>query len=213
MREDQFDVVSVLDPAIDRIATGDLELAEYARTRDLSKLKFVEGKRPTLFRIREIPKATLFAYVETTDVDALKQYRAFLCGVMTVKNIVQNDGTTIDFFEPPKASAESEMMDPRSLTRFAASEVAEIGAVIYSHSFLARRIESCFLLPRSVREQLDVLTPPRAAANQSSRASSNGAPSSGAPGTTPNPSTTSNEPGESGSSSAVPTAASAAEAA
>jgi len=49
-----FKICSTQDPAIDKEATGEENLTKYSETHDIALLKFVEGKLPTIFHVKNI---------------------------------------------------------------------------------------------------------------------------------------------------------------
>ena len=49
-----YKTCSILDPSIDKEATGDENLVEFSKNHNMEVLKFKEGEHPTVFRIKNI---------------------------------------------------------------------------------------------------------------------------------------------------------------
>lgn len=62
-------VTTIDDPAIDQ---EKCDVVEYAKTRDISLLKFKEGQVPFLFKIEKIPASTLIRWNSLASPDALE---------------------------------------------------------------------------------------------------------------------------------------------
>lgn len=176
---DKFEVVSVLDPAIDHARMLDTKFVEYMHTRDISIVRpyFKEDVKPTIFHMREIPQDLWESYIEYGTIEEEKWRRAFLAGLVSIDNLHQRDGILLDKYTPAKRPEKDVAVD-EVLQRVSPAERLEIGRVVYTHSFLHPRIKRHFLLPLTCHEQLASFRFLRADANQSSPASSSDAASS-----------------------------------
>lgn len=167
MRAEHFKVVSVLDDAFDLTLS---ERLDYAGTRDLDayKHKFKPGSKPVFFHVREVPHALWESFVDAADTYPEKYRRAFMCGVEKVDNLPMADGVTLATWAPSTKNERSGsvILSDEDMALFAPCERAEIGSVIYNHSFLARRMQIVYLLPLSLQEPLVSLDARRAVQNQ-----------------------------------------------
>ena len=154
MRQERFSVVSVLDPAIDTERMTASAMREYLESRDMRKLEpFLKpGSKPTRYHVREVPHELWETFVMGGGSESERYRRAFMCGVERIDELYQNDGTTIANWTPSTDALG--VMRPEAVVRVSAQEREEIGAVVWYHSFLARRIEGCFRLPPSSRDLL-----------------------------------------------------------
>ncbi len=157
MRPERFQVVSVLDPAIDTESMTLAEMFEYAESRDF---KLVQHRvRPTMrlavYNVRAVPHALWQSYVDAVTTESERARRAFQCGVESVENLVGNDGVSVAKWSPTGKSAAGTILTEQELNeRFAPSEVLEIGSVIYKHSFFPRRTAPSFPLLSGYAEPL-----------------------------------------------------------
>lgn len=88
MSENPFKAIQVTtidDPAIDLDKSN---LVEYAKTRDMSNLKFKEGQVPYLFKIEKIPTSTLIRWNSLATPDALDG----MIFLATCKEYIDADG-------------------------------------------------------------------------------------------------------------------------
>ncbi len=213
MADENFTVVSVLDPGIDTKRMTTAAMRVYTTTRDADALKqfVVPGATVAEYRCREIPHTLWEGYVMAGASDAERLKRAFQCGVTNVKHLRQRDGSTVPSWDPPQVNG---VMADESLGRFSAAVRAEIGQVIWQRSFLAPMTVPIYLLPDTVlaclagREFLPVESSPNSPETSSDEASSGLA---AAEPTQATPSTTGNETATCGDGSAAPTDATAAE--
>lgn len=177
MRDQKFRAVSVLDPSLNMSVK---ETVEYVQTRDFGLLKFHAGEKPTVYHVTEVPHGLWEEYVAATDNPHERYRRAFQCGVERVENLVQGDGVAIPSWTPAGRHPRLQVtvMTDEECQLFAPHEREEIGAVIYQHSFLARRINLTFQLPPSLAEVLPLRTYRPAESSQSTaEGQSNGAQS------------------------------------
>lgn len=157
MRAEKFDTICSSDPEIDTTKIDDSVFADYLRDRaslDTIRHAFTPAG-PTIYTIREIPHS-LWDWVDEPDSDALKYKRAFMAGVACATNVMQSNGTRLGSVGGTKAirsgTSQVDMMQESDLVYFSPAERLEIGSVAYTHSFLHRKIGSCFRLPpRSLR--------------------------------------------------------------
>jgi hypothetical protein len=78
-------VTTIDDPSID---LDNSNLIEYAKTRDISHLKFREGQVPYLFKIEKIPTSTLIRWSNLATPDALDG----MIFLATCKEYTDSDG-------------------------------------------------------------------------------------------------------------------------
>ncbi len=178
---EKFEVVSVLDPAIDTARMPAKEMLAYVNKRDMSTVRpyFKGGALPTIFHMREIPHDLWESYVAGAINDDDAYRRAFLAGLECIENLYQRDGVVLPRYDAPREPGR-DVAANEVCQRVSPSERAEIGRVVYMHSFLHPRIERTFLLPPTVHEQLVERAFLPAVANPSSPASSSDAASSAA---------------------------------
>jgi hypothetical protein len=174
MRDQKFRVVSVLDPALNLSVP---ETFEYIAKRDFALLKFHPGEKATVFHVTEVPHGLWEEYVAATDNVHERSRRAFQAGVERVENLVQPDGVALPSWAPnyrhPRLSIP--MLSDEEAQLFSPQEREEIGAVVYQHSFLARRIKLSFQLPPSLVELLPLRTyRPAESSRSTAEAPSNG---------------------------------------
>ncbi len=210
MADENFTVVSVLDPGIDTERMPRAEMSAYLATRDIDKLRpyIKPGATVTEYRCREVPHALWEPYVMAPPSDAERLKRAFQCGVTNVKHLRQRDGTTVPSWDPPQAHGG---MADESLGRFSAAVRAEIGQVIWQRSFLAPLTVPTYLLPDTVHACLVERAFLPAASSPSSPETSSAEVSSASGATQGAPSTTESATATCGDGSAAPMDATAAE--
>lgn len=210
MKEERFRIVSVNDPAIDTERMPIETMLKYIETRDEKLIApFMRaGEQPTWFHIREIPRRLMTRFVQSASaVPSMRNEHAFRAGVTVVENVHQDDGPFLTSWELPRTN--DDVVTEETLEqRFSPSEVDEIGAVIWNHSFLARRMRRTYQLPHTSREVLSGRAFLPADANPSLPATSSAEAS---PAPSPAPEKTETASSASADSSASPTAATAAE--
>lgn len=174
MKQEQFRIVSVNDPAIDTERMPLETMVKYIETRDEKLvLPFIRpGGQPTWFHIREIPRRLMTRFVQSAAaVESMRNEHAFRAGVLTVENLHQEDGPVRSSWKAPRT--EDDVIPEDVLEqRFSPSEVDEVGAVVWNHSFLARRMRRTYRLPHTSREALSVRDFLPADANRKSQATS-----------------------------------------
>lgn len=172
-RDQEMRVVSVNDPAIDALSMTIDEMVEYRDKRDIKLIeRFVRpGEKPAIFHITEVPRKIWTRYVMSAGTEAERFERCFLAGVRRVENLRQDDGTTMPVYELPREQ-NSLAAREETLDRFWPSDVLEIGAVVWAHSFLAPGTRRSYPLPLMCLEALAAREFRRAAASPTSRATS-----------------------------------------
>lgn len=158
MRPATFKAICLIDPNFDTEKLTAEQMIKHIETRDFSIIdgKWVDGQRPTIFHVQEVPHHLWESYVEQGVNEAEKFSNAFKAGVFLVENVVCDDGVSLTKWEPQSKSKHGVRvpMTAEESKRFSPAERLEIGAVVYQHSFLARRIEVTFPLPSSVHARL-----------------------------------------------------------
>lgn len=154
-REEKLKTVSVMDPAIDVKRMGLTLLNKFLVTRDIKLIEpfYIPGERPTIYHLREVPEYLWESFVQDGANDSDKHKRAFMCCLVTVENLHQPDGPSLEDVDLPRPGRE--VMSQETLVRFRAQYREEIGAVAYQHSFFDRRTLDCFLLPPSLGGPLE----------------------------------------------------------
>lgn len=162
MRTETFKTISVNDPFLDTTQVSIEDAFAFVKERDFKLVdgKWARGEKPTIFHVREVPNRLWETYVMAvggTDEEALPERfrRAFECGVFRVENLVGADGVSVDWEPSTKTGEYGALMSREECySRFSKNERAEIGSVIYAHSFLHRKIALCCRLPAFVLELL-----------------------------------------------------------
>lgn len=131
-----FECVRWYDPAI-LIEDDGKVVVEYAQHRDMKTLRFVDAAvaKPMIFVCRRLTVPQRREVTSAPD-DAEERRRAFLYGVVAVKNYLEDSGDYITV--SPKRQNEGGKMDEDELDRFGETDVQEIGLVVRGQSFLAR---------------------------------------------------------------------------
>jgi hypothetical protein len=160
MRAERFETVCSFDPGIDTRLLTALTMGQFTEDRDITKIRhaFRSDEPPTIYGIREIPQPLWKSYVMGVSSDELRFERAFQVGVYEVKNLYQKDGVRLEHWKGGATKdvlgQQLEVISDAELQSFSPADVQEIGAVAYFHSFLHRRIKSCFQQPRTCRQIL-----------------------------------------------------------
>lgn len=159
MRPERFKVISVDDEAIDTESMSSDVMIEYVKKRDINLLtRYIKpGSRPTVYHVKAVPHSMWQSFVMAGgDHDDIRCRRAFMCGVEEVEGLISNDGTQVNL-KPEHHNAQAggkAFTDEEVNKRFAPSEVLEIGAVIFRHSFLPLRKSVTWHLPSLCAERL-----------------------------------------------------------
>ncbi len=162
MRLETITTVCSFDPEIDKSKISLEDFTDYLNKRDdIGRIRHAfKPSGPTEFTIREIPHELWEAFVERGDTDAEKYRRAFMCGVSSVRNLYQTNGTRLAEWSGSDtqtiAGKQYEMLAPADLALFPPTERQEIGMVAYAHSGFHRRIDDCFQLPPMSHRRLAV---------------------------------------------------------
>jgi len=162
---EKFETVSIHDPAIDLDATDPRALREFAETRDMGKLVFRKDAKPCRYVLGEISHRLMSMWVMGAVTEHEQALRAFQCGLLSVSNHRQDDGTWLESWDPPRDKAGA--VEDRALERFAPVVLAEIGGVALRRSFFGPTIRHGYVLPPLSAALLGEQTVRRAAASQS----------------------------------------------
>lgn len=138
-------IVSVSDAAIDWLEMAG-DAVEYLRTRDENLLKFVPGKEPTWFYLRDISTTTFMKYVGTPKQDDEKFLRAFSMGVAKIENLVTRDGDAKRVVEPE--GARGAHFTDEQIDAVFPDYVREIGMVAFERSRLGKARAAASPLPQ-----------------------------------------------------------------
>lgn len=174
MKQEQFRIVSVLDPAIDTENMPMETMQRYIETRDEKLITpyIRPGGLPTWFHIREIPRRLMTRFVQSAaGVESMRNDHAFRAGVVLVENVHQEDGPHLVSWKPPRTK-DDVLPEDVVEQRFSPAEVDEVGCVIWHHSFLARKMRRTFPLPHTSLEALSARVFLRVAASPSLPATS-----------------------------------------
>lgn len=164
IRAASFEAVCSFDPEIDTKKVPIEAMQTYVTTRSEAALAAIRPAfsrtGPTIYRVREIPRSA-FSWVDEGATPEEKWRRAFMVGVESVTGIYQSSGSQLQAAwqgsesTPVLGGQTIRTMTPEDLqTYFTPAEWQEIGSVAYTHSFLPRRIASCFRLPPSLLRRL-----------------------------------------------------------
>lgn len=163
-----LDVVSVLDPALDR-ERMDVEL--YAETRDPSLIREVPGLAAVRFRIAPLT-STQFAHCDSASNVGMQIVTAFMFAVREVQNHPSR-GVTLrpDRRIPNGLGGEIAVLDDRTIEQIRAAygvaAIYEIGSVAYERALLSGNAWGGawlrYTLPLSSRDALDRIERHRAA--------------------------------------------------
>lgn len=140
-----FETVSIHDPAIDLEATTPRALREFAETRDMKKIVFRKDVKPCRYTLKEISHSMMNGWVMAVEADQAQATRAFQCGVMSVTNYPQEDGSRVESWSPPRDKADA--IEDKWLERFPLVVLAEIGGVALRRSFFGPTITHGYVLP------------------------------------------------------------------
>lgn len=157
-----FPVVLTVDPAVDTEAMGSIDvLLDYVKSRDFAKIApyLKPGSKPMVFNLRRCARSQV-TYIQAATSAFDRQTRAFACCVAEIENFVTPDGAVVDKWRPASANP-SRPDQPITLTNdeldlFSPNEIAEIGAVAETRSFLAPRYAPRFVLPPGLVDTLTV---------------------------------------------------------
>jgi hypothetical protein len=171
--------VRMYDPAVDESIDGD-QLAEFAKTRDMQKLRFIPGKDPVFYHVGLIDASLFTDYVQAAETETERFRRAFQCGVERVDNFRAQTGEHFTSWQPSgtqrTADGSHRMMDRKELAMFAPADQLEIGSVAYWRCFLPHDIGPYFRVPQSSVVAWGALASLRADSTQAAAAPSSDAP-------------------------------------
>ncbi len=137
MHTKPFELYSLADSAVDIDAMGVVVCGDYMRQREPALLKFVPGKKPTVFVCSDIPASVFSRYVMAGDTDVERNRRAFQAGVIKVRNLVSRiDGEKRAEVEPEDAVQlrDRKIWADDRLDLFAPVYQQEIGSVLLMRS-------------------------------------------------------------------------------
>ena len=215
MRTDTLQVICTFDPALDTERMTVEDMNAYIKTRDRQHVKLRPSAHPTVYVVREIPRAIMFDYVMVAAEESSRAARAFMAGVESVRDLYQDDGVRLDTFRGTgtmdAGSRKIETFSARELERFSPAEVMEVGAAAWYHSFLPRRIDDGLRAPLTSYDLWTRLPFRDAAVNQTSAETSSCDTSAPAERTEPTPgeTETSSDTNGGGSDSHTPATAAA----
>lgn len=150
-------LVSACDPAIDFVGMG-RGLAEYMKHREFERLKFHEGKTPTVFETSRLDAEVMQRFVKTEPTTSGQYREAFRYGVAKVTNYHDDQGqlhaevTPSDSIKLPGTTVAR--FGDEELFQFAPVDVEEIGHIIFTRSFLRPGSAVCFHPPHLLRAAL-----------------------------------------------------------
>lgn len=154
MRAATFKAVSVIDPALDTEAITEDDMVRYFQMRDFAIVdgKWKPGQKPTIYHLREVPHDLWESFVMRGENESEQFAYAFRAGVVKAENVYGADGVAVALWEPAKKGTNA--ITAKEAERFSPAERAEIGSVVFQHSFLPLRTECIYRLPSSVAAHL-----------------------------------------------------------
>jgi hypothetical protein len=189
MRAEQFRLISVIDEAIDTASMPIDTMIRYHDSRDIALIEpyIKPTPKPTIYHVRVVPHSLWQSYVMGGgDSKEIRHRRAFMCGVERVENLYGRDGIATSWAPTRRLSEKLTIMtEDECNERFFPYEVEEIGAVIFSHSFLPLRMQLQFPLPSLCVEALVARPFLSAAPNQSDASTKTSEPHSNGTGPLP----------------------------
>lgn len=161
MAEKSITTVSILDPAIDWIATPQEDVRRFVNEEreNTALLKPHANQRPTLFTMRVIPHDVAAGFISDRPTDEARYLAAFRASLLRVTNGVDGDGKTMPEIWQPLAVRDAKrsldkvaaLLTDVELEMFDAPTIQELGAVAWSrYAFFLRGTVRSWLLPQSV---------------------------------------------------------------
>lgn len=158
MRPERFQVISVIDEALDTESMPLKTMIDYYEKRDIAMLaQYIKpGARPTIYHLRPVPHSLWQSFVMAGGAhEDIRFRRAFMCGVEKVENLQGGDGVGVPWAPTRRISDTTTVMSEEECDeRFSPYEALEIGSVVFRHSFLPRRIKLTYPLPSLCVEAL-----------------------------------------------------------
>jgi hypothetical protein len=152
MAQQILKTVRMYDPAISAESDGD-PITEFAKTRDLSLLKFMPGMTPVYYHLRLVDNALFTDFVCAVESETERYRRSFRCAVEKVENLKAESGeefmTWCSTGTQRTESGSQPVLTLEDMKLFAPADQQEIGAVAYWRNFLPRDIGPYFQVPRS----------------------------------------------------------------
>jgi hypothetical protein len=197
MRDDLVNalpVVCTLDPAIDHVAS---DVIKYADTRDLTRLAYVPGRQPIVFRLRPIGMHLMTQWVDATPSVPEKWRRAFQVSVREIERYPDVDGPRRYHPTHPLRLPKGELLtigdeeiDEMAERLGGQGWIYEIGHVAYERALLGKALSDGVLswsLPPSSLAVLDRMMRQRAEQIRRRAATTSSAASRGDSGPTSAP--------------------------
>jgi hypothetical protein len=130
-----FPIIRVYDNAIDTKAMG-ADLDRYYMERDLSLLRFHDGKQPSVFWARPLTRSEWReVHSKTNQGDAYEA--AFRMGLQRVERLIHPDGQVRDWVRPEDSSGRVKVLSDEILDQyFSEADIQEVGMVIHRRAFL-----------------------------------------------------------------------------
>ena len=160
MKKRRFETCVIWDKAID---IPESDLAGYCADRDMEKLTFRDGHRPTVYVLRDIPNSLAVQHLFNEPSQDLKRLRAFQMSIVAIRDVKLRDGRELPEWRP-RAVAELEggLIDqtPFLVSQdeidelFHLANVLDVGEVAHARAFLPPEIDAGYLLPPTSRQCL-----------------------------------------------------------
>lgn len=189
MAERQVRTISMLDPAIDWIATSSDNARRFLREEreNLSLISLRANERPTIYTLRVIPHDVAAGFIADQTSEAARYLAAFRASLIKVEDGYDADGKPLAATWTPQAVREAKrslarlpsLLTDDELAQFDAPTIQEIGAVAWSmHAFFLRGTVVSWQLPPSVLSTWEMVRSRFLAAQDASTATHAGESSS-----------------------------------
>lgn len=163
-----FAVVRCFDAAID---VGRTDMHAFLTDRDASRLTYIEGERPVVYRCRVLTRGE-WRHMHSLAHDADRYEYAFRCGVMSVDDLEWPDGRRGTWTRPDDGSGKPRPIPDEYLDEhFAEADIQEVGHVIWARSFFGQRARPFYQLLDTSQYALRALGFHRAARTRASSSS------------------------------------------
>jgi hypothetical protein len=203
-------VISISDEALDVHGLPPGTIGKYVEHRDnfaLVEGRYVPGKRPTIYTLREIPHR-IFLWVLERPTETARAFAAFQAALLRVDDLRLDDGAIVTLSEG-LARHENGVLRDEELDKFDAHDLLEIGDVAFMRSFFRRKTERVYRLPPLLHELWASQVVPLAAQSPQSQDPNSSAASPRSPAGTENEGATPSSSPTPGSGSDSSTAATA----
>lgn len=135
-----FDVVRIVDPAID--ANAEIDWETYYRERDPKLLRYYPGREPVVFHCRPLTISERREVKVRRDAEGLStpmsREMAFRLGLVRVLRLVREDGSARDWERPEDGGKKARAISEEALELFGDTTIEDVGGVIEARSFLDR---------------------------------------------------------------------------